>query len=610
MAFRQWHATRVAAAVRSTLMNGLTRRWMGPAASNPGDPLVDRVLEARGLGDRAQRATFLEPRLSDLADPDALPGSATAAALLADACRKNKRIHIYGDYDADGITAAAVLHHAIAATRSGEGPAIYIPHRVDEGYGMHPEAIERLADDGAEVIISVDCGITAIDAADVARQRGIDLIITDHHQPRSDGKLPRCAAIVHPALDGEPGTPLAGVGVAFTLARSLARAWGGAAVVTDRLRQRLNALVPLVAIGTVADLVPLVEDNRRLVRSGAAALSNAADPGLAALVRAAGLSGERAIGSGDIAFRIAPLLNAAGRLAHASAGADLLTHLDGPAAETTAQHLATLNRDRQAAQKEIVEQALAQVDEMDEVPPIIVLADERWHRGIVGVAASKVQDRHHRPVILLAEEDGQLHGSGRSISGYSILDGLDAAASHLARYGGHVMAAGLTLRSTDFAAFIEAITSHAAAEIDPQRFTPSVTIDATAAIGELDLAAADGLERMAPFGMGNPRPVVRTTGVVRSVGRMGREGAHLEIRIFDGRARDRGIRCIWWGRGDLCTRFNVGDAVEVAARPQVNTFRGARSVELVIADVALPGGKVADEGLDEVLEGDDAHGSA
>ncbi len=573
-------------------MNGLTRRWEEPPAVNPRLGLIDRILEGRGIVNPDDREHFLDPKLSAMAEPGELPGVADAAACLADAVATGRRVMIYGDYDADGITASAVLHHVIAAASGREGPGIYIPHRVDEGYGIHSEAVQQLASDGVECIVSVDCGITAVEAADVARDAGIELIITDHHQPLSDGSLPDCAAIVHPGLEGTPATPLAGVGVAFKLAWAFATQVSGGERATPKLRDTLLNMLPLVAIGTIADLVPLIGDNRPLVYWGLNGLRDTAIPGLKALLAASGFADAKTISAGDVGFRIAPLLNAAGRLAHASEGVDLLTHLDGDLARAAAEDLSCLNKDRQGVQKAIVTSALEAAEEAGMTGDdrrIIILSEAGWHRGVVGTAASRVQERHHRPVILLAEdEEGVLHGSARSIKGYSILEGLTCCEAHLDSWGGHPMAAGMSLRKDSFEDFVAGMTEHANAAIDESMLIGRVKVDATSDLRELSRDNVAGLERMQPTGMGNPQPVVIVRGVaVQTIGAMGSGGKHLQLRVRE-RGGNRTLRCVWWNQGERAAELPSGTLIDLVGKPAISSWSG--NPELTILDVALPGG--------------------
>jgi single-stranded-DNA-specific exonuclease len=573
-------------------MNGLTRRWEGPPPTNPRLGLIERILEGRGLANPDDREHFLVPKLSDMADPGELAGVGDAATCLADAVEAGRRVMIYGDYDADGITASAVLHHVIAAASGREGPGIYIPHRVDEGYGIHSEAVRQLASDGVECIVSVDCGITGVEAAEVARDVGIELIITDHHQPLSDGSLPDCAAIVHPGLEGPPATPLAGVGVAFKLAWALATQVSGGERATPKLRDRLLTMLPLVAIGTIADLVPLIGDNRPLVYWGLNGLRKTAIPGLKALLAASGFADATAISAGDVGFRIAPLLNAAGRLTHASEAVDLLTHLDGDLARAAAEDLSRLNKKRQGVQEAIVTGAMEAAEEAGMIGGdrrIIILSDPNWHRGVVGTAASRVQERHHRPVILLAEdEEGGLHGSARSINGYSILEGLTCCEAHLDSWGGHPMAAGVSLRKDALEDFIASMTEHANAGIDESMLIGRVKIDAMSDLRELSGENVTALDRMQPTGVGNPQPVVIIRGVaVQKIGAMGGGGKHLQLRVRE-RGGNRTLRCVWWNQGERAGEFPSGTVIDLVGKPAMSSWSG--NPELTVLDVALPGG--------------------
>ena len=289
-------------------MKGMKRIWKSPPPTNPAHNLRDRILEARGISNQTELEAFLNPTLMDLDDPSALDGATDAAEILAQSIRDDKKILIFGDYDADGITAATVLYHIIKAATGKEGPPVYIPDRIDEGYGIQPEAIEKFSQMGIDVVISVDCGITANEAASRARELGITLIITDHHKPSDSGELPQCAAIVHPGIKCEPRTSFAGVGVAYQLAWAFARVWSESQTVNERLKQVLLDMVPMVAIGTIADMVPLVNGNRILARWGLQLMPSTTNPGLCALMKELDTPNKK-LNSAHVSFGIAPLLN-------------------------------------------------------------------------------------------------------------------------------------------------------------------------------------------------------------------------------------------------------------------------------------------------------------
>ncbi|MBC8201885.1 MAG: single-stranded-DNA-specific exonuclease RecJ [Planctomycetes bacterium] len=567
-------------------MQGLTRRWEEPVETDCAKPLVERILAARGIESREEAQRFLDPKLSALEDPSELPGALEAAEIVCNALREGKKVLIYGDYDADGITASAVLYHIIAAATNKEGPSIYIPSRIDEGYGINPEAIVRFNDEGIDLIISVDCGITAVEAAQKAVELGITLIVTDHHKPREDGKLPDCAAIVHPGIDKDPVTPFAGVGVAYQVAWAFARSWSKSQSVNEELKQTLLAMIPFVAIGTIADMVPLKEGNRILARWGLQLLPSTSNPGLRAIMHKLDTPKQK-LNSSHISFGIAPLINAVGRLAHAATAVDLLTHLDGNLAEAAASELYELNRKRQIVQRDIVEDALKQIDESNlQQNKIIVLQNDQWSRGVVGVAAGKCVEIHYIPTILLSGDGEEYIGSARSITGFSMFDALCACAEHLSKFGGHDMAAGLTLTKDSYESFVKAIKAYANKQIDDTLLVKLVKPDVLAHLHEINLTAAVDIEKIGPFGIGNPAPIVQLMGVkVDEVQVMGSGGVHLSMKIGTLGTR---IRCIWWNNGKYASKLQRGTLVNLVGKLKVNEFRRKRTAELDLLDIGLP----------------------
>jgi len=576
-------------------MQGLTRKWKTPPATNPANNLRDRILEARGITSRSDYEAFLDPKLLQLDDPDEMPGATQAATILAQAIRDEKKVLIFGDYDADGITAATVLYHVISAATGKEGPPIYIPDRMDEGYGIQPEAIDKFFESGVDLVISVDCGITAIEAANRAKELGISLIITDHHKPRDDGQLPECAVIVHPGIpgipglpgipgiDAEPTTPFAGVGVAYQLAWAFARVWSQSPTVNERLKQALLDMVPIVAIGTIADMVPLVNSNRIFARWGLQLLPMTTNPGLRAIMDELDTP-DKKLNSAHISFGIAPLINAVGRLSQAAEAVDLLTHLNGDLATGAAKHLATTNRERQKVQRKIIAEALEQIEEKNLAEqPIIILQNDDWARGVVGVAAGKCIETHYRPTILFARDGDQLVGSARSISGFSIFDALSACTEHIVKFGGHDMAAGLTIDRDSFEPFVAAMTAYSRNAITPEQLIRTAQPDVVADLHEISHTVAVEIEKIGPFGMGNPIPVVQVMGVkVYDVRAMGNKGSHLSLKVGTKR-----VRCIWWGHGDLVERISTGSRIDIVAKIKVNEFRGRSNAELDIIDLRL-----------------------
>jgi len=569
-------------------MQGLTNEWVTPPATDPLKPLVGRILDARGITSKDAAQTFLDPKLSALEDPYELPNAEKAAEILCKALQEGKKVLIYGDYDADGITGSAVLYHVIVAATNRDGPPIYIPNRIDDGYGINVKAIERFKAQGIDLVVSVDCGVTAVEAAQKAKELGITLIITDHHKPREDGKLPECAAIVHPGIDKEPSTHFAGVGVAYQLAWAFARKWSGSQKVNEQLKQCLLEMIPFVAIGTIADMVPLIKGNRILTRWGLQLLPSTENPGLRAIMDKLDTPKQK-LNASHISFGIAPLINAVGRLAHAATAVDLLTYLDGSLADAAAGELAAFNIQRRKIQMDIIENALEQIEENKLAnKKIIILKNDAWNRGVVGVAAGKCIETHYLPTILLSGDGEELTGSARSISGFSIFDALCACQEHLVTFGGHDMAAGLTVKRENFDSFVKEMQSYANKHIDDAQLVKKIKPDVVAELSEIDLTSAVEVEKVGPFGIGNPAPIVQVMGVkVDEVSVIGGGGAHLSLKIGSTEHR---IRCLWWNCGKFASKINRGSSIDVIGKIKVNEFRGVRTAELDLLDIALPSG--------------------
>jgi single-stranded-DNA-specific exonuclease len=569
-------------------MRGLTKRWNPPKPSDPRLDVVARILASRGLDSPEARADFLNPSLKHLDEPSDLTGATEAAELLVQAVKAKKRILIFGDYDADGITASAILYHIISTASGREGPTMYIPDRIDEGYGIGPDAIETFASEGIDLVITVDCGITAVEAAQKAKELGICLIITDHHAFRKDGKIPACDAIVHPALHGEPKTHFAGVGVAYQVAWAFAAHWSNSPTVNENLRDVLIDMIPMAAIGTIADMVPLTKGNRVIAKWGLQLLPTTANKGLQAIMREI-QTPKHSLASSHVSFGIAPLVNAAGRMSHAAVALDLLTHLEGSLACAAAENLSELNRTRQKTQRGIQTEAFQMIEDQNLDHPTnrcIVLHSKNWARGVVGICAGQIVNQLNRPTILLASDGDHYVGSARSIEGYSILAGLQHCESTLVTYGGHAAAAGLKVHHDQFESFVDAITNHANTHIKEENLVPTVTIDSVADLSEITLDAACEIAKIGPFGIGNPNPRVQICGAkIVDCNTMGQNGSHLSMRLSQGGSS---TRALWWNRGAFVDRLHNGGRIDLVATISVNEFRNHRTPQLTIEDVRLP----------------------
>jgi single-stranded-DNA-specific exonuclease len=555
-------------------------------------PLRERVLAARGLIEPAMTGAFLGPKLTQLHHPSLIPDLDRAAARLLEAMRAGEPIVIYGDYDVDGVTGTAILYHMLRALRADAAVSTYVPHRLDEGYGLNVDAVRELAAGGARVVVSVDCGVTAVEPARVAKGLGVDLIITDHHNPpaRMDD-LPEAYAVVHPRRPDSayPFGELSGAGVAYKLAWRLAtmHAGGDGKKAEPRIRELLVELLAFAALGAIADIVPLVDENRVIAKYGLVRVKHSSFLGLRALVEASGLAGED-IDAMAVGFRLGPRLNAAGRMGHAREANELFTTADATRAAEIAAKLSKQNQERRDVEARIFDAADEMATQLGMTSPdrrAIVLAHEGWHAGVVGIVCSRLVEKHCRPVILMNRQDGICHGSGRSIEGFNLHAALTHCAEHLDRYGGHNMAAGLHLVEPKLGAFTEAFIEHASSLIEPEAMCRWLTVDCEAGLDELTTEAVLGLDELQPCGAGNPDAQVLLRGCVVADRPMpmGAQAKHLSVQLRS--ESGRRVRAVAWGFGEHRDRFVVGSRVDVVVRPKISTWNGGARVEPEIRDV-------------------------
>jgi single-stranded-DNA-specific exonuclease len=535
--------------------------------------VLAQVLVRRGLADPDAARAFLAA--ADEHPLDAFGGLRAAAATVLRHVERGSRITVHGDYDVDGICSTAVLVRALRTV--GADVDWYLPSRIDDGYGLARATVDRLAARGTRLLITVDCAVTAVEEVAAARAAGMDVVVTDHHSPRADGALPD-APIVHPRLGGYPCPELCAAAVAYKLARALLEAAGEDPSYADED-------LDLVALATVADVVPLRGENRRLARAGLRALAGTRKPGLRALMEVArvdpGTLDETAIG-----FRLGPRLNAAGRLYRADAGLELLLTEARERADRIAAELDDVNSERRDVETRIRFEAEAQVAEQGPAAAY-VLAAEGWHPGVIGIVAARVAERHHRPAVLVALDGEDGTGSGRSIPAFDLLGGLHASAAHLERYGGHRAAAGLTLRREALDDFRAAFAAHAAAVLAPEDLVPEVRVDAIAQGDALTLELAEELERLAPFGAGNPAVTLLVPAAQLAEPRALGEGRHVAFNLHAGGARSR---CVAFGQGASLPAAE-GQPVDAAVRLEVDRYNGSVSARLVLrhAAPAAPG---------------------
>jgi single-stranded-DNA-specific exonuclease len=556
-------------------------------------PLVASLLAVRGMTTPESANAFLNPQFKDLHAPALLPHMHPAADRIVQAVRDHEKITLYGDYDVDGITGTTMLWHTLKA--AGADVHYYIPHRVAEGYGLNTEAVQILIDTGTQLLVTIDCGCSAVAPITLARQKGVDVIVSDHHEFPADGILPPANAIVHPRLplaSAYPNADLCGAGVAFKLAWAVAQKLCNAERVNDTYRRLLLDFTALAALGTIADVVPLTGENRILVKYGLNQLPRTQIAGLRALIHAAGYGngeGEKKIDCMAVGFTLAPRLNAAGRMGHAREAVELFTTATGERATEIATYLESQNRSRQATERKMIDLARAQIEnqksKIENLNSILVVADDSFHAGVVGIVASRLVDTFHRPAFVLAKNDADYHGSARSIPGFDLHHAIDHVRDLLHSGGGHAMAGGVKFAHAHLEAFRDRLNLYAADLLDEELLTPKTALDGILTLADCRPDIISMMERLAPFGRGNPQPRfllenVRLTAPPR---RVGATGAHLQLTLGQG---NRAARAIAFKMGPLASQLQVGMDLNLVVEPKTDTFNGTAKVDLVVADIA------------------------
>ena len=538
------------------------------------DPLA-QVLVRRGLSEPALARAFLAGEESH--PPSAFAGIEQALEPLLRHVSGGGLITVHGDYDVDGVCSTAVLVRALRAL--GANVDSYLPDRASDGYGLNGETVRRLAARGTRLLVSVDCAITAVDEVETALALGMEVVVSDHHKPRADGTLPR-APIVHPELCGYPCVELCATAVAHKLAEALldaAEQEGALEQASLRLaRAGLRSDLDLVALATIADVVPLVGENRALVRRGLRALAGTSKPGLRALMAVAGVQPGR-VDERAVAFALAPRLNAAGRLYRADAGLELLLTEDRMRAAAIAHELDDANRERRQVELGIRFAAEAQMDELGE-RGAYVLAGEGWHPGVIGIVASRLVERSGRPVVLIALEGERGRGSGRSIDSFDLLAGLDRCAAHLLRHGGHSAAAGLEIERGRIAEFAAALSAHAEEVLVPADLVAVERVDAVVAGEDLGMTLAEELQGLAPFGRGNPGVALMVADARFADARPMGEGKHVRFTVESGGARARAVAFGTGGRLPVAE----GEEAQATFTLEVNEWNGVSEPRLVL----------------------------
>ena len=535
--------------------------------------LLARLLVNRGISDAGATERFLTATLTDCYDPFLMRGMKAAVERLVTARKEVEPVCVYGDYDVDGITSTALL---IGFFRSvGFACFYHIPNRMEHGYGLSEDGIRAAAAGGARVIVSVDCGITAVAEAELCRTLGIDLIITDHHTPGEI--IPDACAILNPHLPDcrFPFKLLSGVGVAFNLLIALRTRLREAGSFTNGDAPNLREYLDLVALGTIADIVPLTDENRLFVRFGLKELSSTRRPGIAALKSVAAVTGE--VSCYDVGFLLAPRLNACGRLEDATRGVELLLCRDPEEARIIAGELDASNTERRQIEQEILRDARTMVEDDDRDRFGIVLASAEWHPGVIGIVASRLVELYHRPTVLIALMDGSGRGSGRSIPTFHLYDALAACSGNLLKFGGHKYAAGLSLSEDLLLAFSEEFDAHAAGVLTPNDLMPVLLIDAELAPEEISLELPTLLAKLEPHGAGNPSPLFLLRQVKVIDQRVLKE-KHLKLKL----ALPCGsVDAIAFNRAD----FSCTGAVDLVFSPEINVWKGRQSLQLKIRDL-------------------------
>jgi single-stranded-DNA-specific exonuclease len=545
-------------------------------------PAAARVLWARGYRDPEEARRYLAPALADLHDPWRLKDMAAAVDRLIRAIEQKERILLYGDYDADGTSAVVILMKGLEL--AGGQASFHVPHRLRDGYGMRSEVVEEAAASGVKLIVSVDTGIRANDVVRHASALGIDVIVTDHHLPEAE--LPPAVAVLNPNRRDclYPEKNLCGAGVALKLIDALTSRLGWEPSRRERL---IDSLLKLVAIATVADVVPLTGENRVIVKRGLEGLRQVANPGLRALLDVSGFAAGNSPSAGQVAFRVAPRINAAGRMASATDVIEMFLTSDAARARELAGKLHDLNSDRQQTEAEITrvifEQCIAlPVTDSDAA---LVFAGEGWHRGVVGIVASRVVERFHRPVFVLGIGDGVAQGSGRSIPAFHLLEALESMPDLFSKFGGHRQAAGVTLDAAMVEVFRERMRAYALVRLTPADFERELTIDGEIGWEEIDDASVADILRLAPFGFGNPAPMFVGRGIEVAAPPEIRNEKHVFLRL---RAGGRTLRMKAWDFARRADEIRPGSRIDVAFTFEDDPYSASRGYspwQAVLKDV-------------------------
>jgi single-stranded-DNA-specific exonuclease len=551
-------------------------------------PLVAQLLINRGIDDPGRAETFLEARLGSLLDPELLPGAVEAAERIISAVRDGRKIVIYGDYDVDGVCGTSILWTCLklAGARKVD---YYIPHRVEEGYGVNGAALRRLAVEGqAELIVTVDCGISAVGEAELARGLGVEFIVTDHHT--IGPILPDADVVVHPRRPGSryPTGDLCGAGVAFKLAWQVSKHFGDGKRASPHLREYLRRALGLVALATVADVVPLSDENRILVRHGLAGIAGAPTVGLRALMEVSGCLDKKRLTTGTVGFVLGPRINAAGRLERAMMAVEMLTTEDTVLAREIASELDRCNTRRQEIERRIYEEARAMLEAQGGVQGrgAIVLAGKGWHPGVIGIVAGRLAENYHRPTVILSLGEASAQGSARSIPGFDLYEAIKECAEPLLGFGGHAAAAGLRIAEEQVSTFSRLFEEHCRRSIPPEVLERVLLIDAEVPLGVLSTRVVAEIDRLEPYGVGNPKPLLLASQlqVVGEPRVVGEHKNHLQLRLKQG---DVVMKAIGWNLAEKGRALTHGSFCSAVFHPSINEWNNRREVQLELKDFQL-----------------------
>lgn len=540
--------------------------------------IMAAILLNRNIADN-EIESYLKKSISDIINPELMLNMEKAADRILKAIHNKEEITVYGDYDVDGITSTALMYEFLY--EAGAEVKYYIPDRKNEGYGINIMAVNKLVRQGTKLMITVDCGITAIGEVEFAKLQGMDVIITDHHTCKE--RIPEAAAaILNPKLpDCEyPFKALAGVGVAFKLVLELAKK------LNMNTKEVFMKYADLAALGTIADVVPLLGENRIIVDKGLKLLKNSNRPGIKALIEVAGIA-DKPMTASAVAFGLAPRLNAAGRLGTAATAAKLLLTKDTDVARTTALSLDNENKERQETERIIFDEALEMIakDVNFDKKKVIVLSHEDWHSGVIGIVASRLCDLYYKPCILISYSNGVGKGSGRSIKSFNLFDALSACEKYLTEFGGHAIAAGLNINLNDIDDFEKAINKYADEVLTDTDMIPYIEIDCPISETALTLENAKMLSHLEPFGMCNEKPIFAIANAeVLNAAAVGTENKHLKLRICK---NGLSINCIGFGFGDYSSKLNSSSIINIAFQIGINSYQGTETVQLIIKDIKL-----------------------